>query len=746
MESLINQSQSWVKLFALPVVFLILLFVLCGMSGKAYSSVFLTHLPDTKPKQILADKNDQFFVDYGRRIYVIGQKPLYNVVIKDPTAGYVSYRFNNTVSPTGKIYSLTSASHRPEKSKITFYRLSIAECEKEFCQYTLLATSTSKKDSSYYSPGVLFTSNQGNVFFTLDYHYKSGKDWHSRTDYFYNKKKVSEGRYLSEKRKNFPLKPESVEIVNDNKSWSSRLSNKVYQKVQFKYKGKIYAYEEERSSRYKRTIVYDKDGLPHLFFHNPKGRGFFHHFFSPSEKKVKEIIVDQAESGLESIAFTFGNDIWSVHYFYRDPFNKGLLVTQQDSRIGTILDRFVIDASETRNSGWELMGAQSSNNRIFMTYLSDKNSKQREYVMLDNATQLKTVLGSNLAKYGNPKGKGQLDHIALENRVAHIRKLQLSNARSIRSGYINIGTGIQQVLWTVKSIEPNDESNVQTPYLPEYDLSASLLNIVSAEGKFGRVNFGLELATKYVDQKAEQSRSQAAKDFNKISGKIGWERFFMDFDFSFQYENMTSRVLFNDASGQVPTRDFTMKFDEMKFSLLTLNRHHFGYIFQQYNFYQPVYIYSIAEGATSYNFVGQAIGDIDANNHMLHYGYSTLNYLSKYETQARQWFLDGEVRGGLSLADFSSETRVIGAQKPSNEMTFVFAAQLEFGYVWYKRWKWLHQLGGIMKISYRLDLSGIGSPDKPKDLEEAATENSQIFKFGRGELRHGPLLFLSLNY
>lgn len=728
-------------------IFLFFLMVLILFtSNKAFSSIYLTHLPDKKPKQILTDQQDQFFIDYGRTIYVIAEKPLYVIRIADPKEGYSSYDFDNAVATDGTIYSLMSASYTPEKSKITRYRLSIVECKKRSCQYQLLGKWTSAKNASYYSPGKLSTSKKGNIFFTVNFHYKRGKNQHSKPHYYFNKKKVSKKKYQKEVSLNFKNNSNEVEIVNAKKSSFFNLTNAAYQDISFQHKGKLYTYEEKRSSRYKRTIIRDKDNLPHIFFHNPKGRGFFHHFYSPKDKKVKEIIIDKAESGLESIAFTSGNDIWSVHYFYRDSFNKGLLVTQQDSREGTILDSFVLDASETRNSGWDLVGAQSSNNRILMTYLSDKNTSQREFVILKRVDQLKSILGNNFEKYGNPKGKGQLNHIAHENRAAHISRLNLSNMQSLRSGYLNVGAGIQQVSWLVKSVKPDDNSNVQTPYLPQYDLSASLLNIVSAEGKFGRVNFGLELATKYVNQKAEQSRSDAAKDFNKISGKIGWERLFFDFDFAFQYENMTSEVLFTDESGQVPSRSFSMKYDEMKFSLLALNRHHFGYVFQQYNFYQPVYVYRVLEGGKSYSFEGQAIGNIDANNHMLHYGYSTINYLVRYETQASQWFLDGEVRGGLSLADFKNDTLVIGAEKPSNELTYVFSAQLELGYVWYKRWKWLDQLGGVIKISYRLDFSGIGNPDKPEDLEEAANSESYSFNFGRRELRHGPLFFLSLNY
>jgi len=715
-----------------------ILLILCFISNNVISSVFLTDFPNSKPKQILTDQKDRFYIDYSSSIRVYYKKHEYTVFINDPKENYASYLYDNDVSPDGKIFSITTSSYKPKKSKITYYRLNIVECIERKCSYQLLGKWTSAKSSSSYHPGKLVISKNGNIFFPVTYNYKSGKKWLSKTTYYLNKKKVTSDEYMTKNKINFPG-PKSGVVVSSNKQ-------KDGQHISFVINGKSLEYSEDRSSRYTRSNIVDKYEIPHVFFHNPVDRAFYHHFYSPRKNEIVEVIIDNAESGWENTAFAYEDEIWSIHYFYRDSFNKGLVVTRHDIESGEIKDSFVIDASEIRNSGWELMGTKSSENRILFTYISDENNNTREFVMLDSVKDLKDILGKNFSDYGDPRGYGYLNHIPENTRSEHIATLNSSHSKALRPGYINIGTGVQYVTWSVDSAVPDEDSNVTTPYKPEYELADSILSTVSIEGKYGGTNFGLEYATKVVDKAVENTGSDTAKNINKISGKIGWERFFMNYDFAFQYEKTVSDVYFIDKSAQVAPRSFTLDFSEMKFSLLTMKRGHFGYIYQKYNFYQPVYIYKVPKDSTSYSFIGQAIGDINVSNHFLHAGFSTIDYITKYETGISKWFLDAELRAGASLADFQDDVAITGNKKPKNELALAYAAQIELGYVWYKRWKSLNQLGGVIKLSYRLDYSGIGDSDKPDDKEDPVDSDQYSFGFERSELRHGPLFFVSLNF
>jgi len=700
------------------------------VSQVVIGQTFLEGFPNKKPKQILNDQKDRFFLDYGSLVYVLLNKIEYIVKPCDPNSKYKSNAFDNAVSPQGIIYSIFKSSYSPKDSKTTYYNLYIAKCAKTKCKYKRLAswsyTGGSKSYTSY-SASPLRISKKDGVFFTVNYFYYSKDYRKSETYYYYNTRKISQERYFQLLSQNFPPPRSGIDVAGN---------------VSFKVSGREEKYSVDRSIRYTRTVVWDKNEVPHIFFHNPIDRSFYHHFYSHDENAVIETKVDTAESGMENVAFVADEKIWSIHYFYRDPFHKGLLVSIQ-AYDGQIIRQFVLDASNTRNSGWDLIGGKSSTGRILLTYLSDKNNNQREFCLLKKVEELE-ILGNNLAKYGHPKGEGYLEKAPSERREKLIQELASAHLKGRRNFVLNLGTGIQHVAWSVDVGEPEEESGVQKPYKPKYQLSDSLMNIYSLEGKYGRTNFGIELTSKLIDEEVDHAGSKEIKQLNKWKGQLGWERLFYNFDVKIQMEETATTVFFEDESNQVAPRKFDMDFQETKLSLLTLKRHHFGLLHQTYNFFQPIYIYLVDVGSTEYEYNSQAIGEIQATNLALHYGYSTLDYLVKYETDISNWFFDGEIRGGFSFADFEGDLQRTGYIKPKTENSFFYGAQVEAGWIWYKRWKRLKQMGMAIKLSYRADYSRIGSSDKPKDKEEPSDTKEYFFNFERTELREGPVLFVTL--
>ena len=180
---------------------------------------------------------------------------------------------------------------------------------------------------------------------------------------------------------------------------------------------------------------------------------------------------------------------------------------------------------------------------------------------------------------------------------------------------------------------------------------------------------------------------------------------------------------------------------------MTFERYHFGLIYQTYNFYQPVYIYKIPEGGTSYQYDSQAIGDVKTQNILFHGGRSMLDYLIKYETGVNTFFIDWEGRIGTSINKFSGDFTSTGSRKPTSVNALAYGVQLEGGFLWYKRWETLAGLGGAIKISYRVDYTNIGSNTyKPEDRDEAVEEDTYYETFSRVEKKHGPVIFASLNF
>lgn len=702
------------------------------VSQVAFGQTFLRGFPNKKPKQILNDQKDCFFLDYGSSIYVFSDKIDHIVKRRDPNSKYGSYGFDNVVSSQGTIYSIFKSSYTPKDSKTTHYHLYTAKCSNKKCRYSRLAswsyTSGSKSYTSY-SASPLRISKKDGVFFKVTYSYSSKNSRKTKTSYYFNRRKTSQERYYQLLLQHFPPPRNGIELTGE---------------VSFEVNGKEENYHVDRSSRYTRTVIWDQDEVPHIFFHDPSDRSFYHRFYSQDKKAVIETRVDTAESGMENIAFLTDKEIWSIHYFYRDPFHKGLLATVQDYN-GRVIRQFVLDASKTRNSGWDLVGGKSSSGRILFTYLSDKHKNQRQFVLLKEVEELK-VLGDNLARYGNPKGEGHLEEIPSREREKLIQELASAHLKQRRSFELNLGTGIQHVTWSVDVGNPKEESGVQKSFEPKYQLSDSLMNIFSLEGKYGSTNVGIELTSKLIDEEVDHAGSKETKQLNKWKGQLGWDRLFFNFDVKIQMEKTATTVFFEDKSNQAAPRKFDMDFQEIKLSLLTLKRHHFGLLHQTYNFYQPVYIYVAPAGSTRWEYDSQAIGEIQATNWVLHYGYSTLDYLVKYETDISDWFFDGEIRGGVSFADFEGDLQTTGNIEPKAEWTLLLGAQLEAGWIWYNRWESLNQMGVAIKLSYRADYSRVGSSDKPKDKEEASDTDDYNFGFERTELRHGPVLFVTLNF
>lgn len=699
-------------------------------SVVANAGHFIDGLPQQKPKQILVDNHDRFYLDFSSLMAIQGGGKLKVIKFKDPDDGFRNHFHHNLVTEAGTVYSLFKSYKFVSRGLETTDKLMLASCENGVCDYeTLLSWSRYQTETSY-SISELNMGRDGELLYALTYHYKVDKKRKSSNKFYINKKEVNEAVYQSKLKT-----ARSRDVVIDGGALN--IGSVVFLKG-----GQRLSYEKERSSRYEHSIVYDQRGAPHLFFHNPQDRSFYHHFYDQEQDAVNEVVVDYGESGLENIAFVDGEAIWTVHYFYRDAFNKGLVATKHSSKSGAVLSSFIIDSSDRRNSGWELAGATSSNNRLLITYLSDSASGRREYVVLDNASQLESVLANNFQSYGHPRGEGYLPLAVEESPTEYITKLNRAYQQPLKLWSMNVGFGVQQMDWLMSSAQPSSSSAVVSPYSPEYTITDSMLAVTSIEGKLDGTSVALEVVSDDIESRSTGSNTT----LNKLMGRIGWDSLIFNYDFSLQFESTSADILFSDTTNQAETKLFTTKFQEMKLSLLTLKRHHFGYIYQQYNSVQPIYIYKADQGDRSYHYHAKAIGSVDVRNHLFHYGYSTANYIAKYETSMRDWFIDGELRLGMSFADYKDDLLVVGSASPGNEYTAFMGGQLELGYIWYRRWSSLAQLGGYIKLSYRLDFSTIGDADIPDSLDSEASSDEYSYNFERTELRHGPLFLMAITF
>ncbi|MGK5090588.1 ankyrin repeat domain-containing protein [Deltaproteobacteria bacterium TL4] len=741
---------------------------------------FIYGLPAGKPAQILTDQNDLFYIDYGNKIYVFSEQFDYHLVFDIPAKLYpktiqfsnigsmkqrgqevsslddpsvteemsklikiakksnprrfYEFQFETVVSPNGKIYSMIESSYdenikSQEEGNISYNTLHLAQCEREKCTYKLLkswSNVSSEEQRIRFRPSELKVSKQNRLFFTIEQVKYSGlRVYDQKTIYYVEQSEESKSEYENQYHQHFPA-PKHPMI-----SLQQFIINGVEKTPPF-----------QRSSQYTQTLLDDSKGFPHVFFHDPSDRSFYHYFYNNTTDRIEEQRVDRSESGTEHLIFKTEDEFWSLHYFFRDPFHKGLLVTEQQISEGKIKKQFVIDASKERSTGEELVGAQSSSNRILFSYLSDSHKHKREYVMLSKIQDLEH-LGQQFSQYGDSKGPGYLSARNEEEKKVLIDDLASAHLHEIRNLRLSFGLGVQYLDSNIDVKTPQKSPQVPHPYDPQYILSDGWLNLFVLEGHFGQTSFGIQQLAKIMEDQVEISGSKEAKQLNHWKGQLGWEKLFLDYDAKLESERMTTAVFFKEHSKQVESQSFQMNFQEFKLSLLSLNRHHFGVLFQEYNFFQPLFIYKAAAGESSYEFDSQAIGDVNVRNWMFHYGFSTLDYFVKYETEMNKGFVDFELRAGISAAELRDTLQ--GVKSPKMDWTPIGELRLELGCFFYQRYEGLNQTGGTIRMSYRAEALQEGNTSTPKDRKGTSGEEYQ-FAYQRSELRHGPLLFFSLNY
>lgn len=488
---------------------------------------------------------------------------------------------------------------------------------------------------------------------------------------------------------------------------------------------------QSKSTRYRGhySIAWDSSNNPHVFFHDPEQRNLRHHYFNRSDKNIYEAEVDFSESGYENIAFADGDAIWAIHYFYRDPFNKGLLVTKLDST-GKILNQFVLDASQQRNVGWELRGARASNGKILVTYLTDSDNKQRVYMLLNNAQEL-TVMGDNLAAFGHVGGADKLGHLSTVEQQELGRELADSYRKELKSYALSVGVGAQYAFWHMEAERELD-----------YDIDNAIVNLVEFQGKLYNTDYGVKYAEEVVESNAAQA--DGGKDVVEYIGAyVGWERLLYNYDFKLSFEQSKTSVKLTDNTDNTNI-NYDMDYVGVKLSLLTQQRTQFGLVYQRFNQYRKIgrYTYNTGPG---WQFNSEGLGELEAEIYAFHYGYTTINYLEKYGVSENRAYFDLEARGGLVTYNFKGPTIAPWGETPNLDPSIMLGGQIEAGWIWFRRWKSLWNLGGYVKLGYRVNFDYFPDEEPGENTEGSDGEIKYVLD-DASMLRHGPLVMVAVTF
>ncbi len=715
--------------------------------------IYLEGLPNFKPNPILIDKQDRFFIPFGPQVYVITQRVETIIRLKWPEAHFRGSVFNYEVSSDGAIYALFKVSYRPRRSKTTYYRIYFASCQSRgvhdyHCRYNSVANWSFSEGQlhtlTYHYDGLSIADND-QLFFRLHYTYRPGLKAPiiRRTFYYLNGGKVDFSKYKHQFDLSFPVKERLLDFAGGN---------------DFLIHGKEMRHPNDRGDRYTHLKIFDQKQVPHIFFHDPEDRSFYHNFWSPSLKKIQEVRIDRAESGLEALVFEHGKYLWSLHYFWRNPFNKGLALTKMDVESGEILSQSLIDSSKVRNSGWDLAGRKSSHHRLFLSFLIDKYKNTRLALIFKTPAHL-PLLAEKFKKEGHPLGHKALlqeagpDIKQSDKKTKYVNELNTAFQKPLKEDYLDFGTGL---LWSHKTgqvLEASASKVISAPLKPKMDYRPSWLSTLSFQGKYGGSHLGLSYALKFVDDKVDESFSEdLAKYYHYLKGFLAWERLLFNFDLRISFESETSPYFIKDESGQHKTTFASQGYQQSKLSLLTLDRQiYFGFGYEKFtSLWQSFYALKRSIGETSYKLKTQGMGITDISTYSFHLGYSTLDYLLKYETKVASFFGDGEFGLGAAQSKVQSYKQYGGFSQESIEelgYQFYFLLKGDIGYIFHRKYE--NPLWGFsVKLSYRLDFLTMGYSEVPSFEEsDEPAKQERVEKFwGHTLFRHGPFMFFVFSF
>ncbi|MDH5178325.1 MAG: hypothetical protein OEZ39_08955 [Gammaproteobacteria bacterium] len=688
-----------------------LVFLSFGCQYSAYAIEYLEGFPNVKPNRIFSDNSGRFYADYGTYAYIYTNGNFQRVQFKNQFGQMRVTARATGVSSDGKLITHVNAVHTITQTTVVNGKVittTIVVASGSFVEICTPRCHTTRVSGAL-ADEKFVTDAKGRIFFRT----KAGND---SFDHYINGTHVSQPEYESEQSSSMPARV----YTNSNGGFLD-------DSIVFDFDVAGQKVTDSKRIRGSHSIVWDSEGHPHAFFHDPEERVLRHHFYKRGDKSVYTALVDDRESGFENIAFVEGGDIWTIHYFYRTPFSKGLLASKLDNQ-GRIIEQFVLDASQQKNVGWELAGARGSDGSILLTYIVDKDTGERVYLKLDGTADLRKM-AENLATYGHVRGNLFAGDMSPGERLSLGQELSNSYRESFKSYALSVGVGGQYAFWHFSA-----DSDLS------YDIENALVNMVEFQGKLFNVDYGVEYAQEVVESQVVSS--DASKDAIKYFGAyVGWEKLLYNYDFKLGFEQSSTTVTLKDSTNSTNFK-YDMDYVSVKLSLLSHARTQFGIVYQSYNQFRK-----IAEKEWSSVFGWQTlatgIAEVDVDILAAHYGYTTINYLEKYGVSESRSYFDIEGRLGMVSYTYKGIGTGPWSERPDINNDIMFGTQMEAGWVWFKRWKSLWNLGGYVKVGYRVNFDYFPGGEPGEDENRPNGERG-FFLEDAVLLRHGPLVMAAV--
>ncbi|MBH23020.1 MAG: hypothetical protein CMH57_00905 [Myxococcales bacterium] len=471
----------------------------------------------------------------------------------------------------------------------------------------------------------------------------------------------------------------------------------------------------------------DKEGWLYVFYHEPTEETA-KVASSKDGRQWRHALVDTKESGWQMDTAVHGDQVYLLYYYFRNSFNKGLKVaTFKGGAIAQ--DPVTIVRRSEYNTGWYPSLAISANGSMWMTWW-------------DNVLE-KTRVWSHLK---HPREMG-----------AHV----VEDTGGWEDGYKNwalqAGAGGWYTFWNLVDIAPSTEDTGNLELDPtEYTLDQALLAATSLEAEFMGWSLAMSYAQSIIDDAKDELNEAGGENIQRLTGSIKVDKLFPGHDVKVQfvygkYEGTATAgagVLLN-GSGANNRAQLPIDTNYVDAQALFLNkwRVKYGLALTRYELPMVLHTWHAPAESEAYFYTGSFFRQTSVTDIKALAGYSTLDYISKYENYYSGLFFDGYLDAGVSLLSFDEIQLqgAPGADPESSSFTFVGRTTVHVGYLLFSRWKGARGLGFYLRPAYLAEGSFVGLPTKPDDRDSDNADDAETrITPGLLSVRHGPWFDLGI--
>jgi len=493
--------------------------------------------------------------------------------------------------------------------------------------------------------------------------------------------------------------------------------------------------EVVEQAMYDYRLVSAADGWLYLFYHAPSDEAAM---VASSADGVtwQALPLDNKESGWQLDAAVQGSRAYVLYYYFRNSYNKGLrLAAMEGGKL--IQSPMTLVRRADHNTGWHPFLGVSSSGHLWLTWWDDVLEQTRVWARL-------------------PTPDAIFQHVV--NDTGGWEDIY-------KNWYLQGGAGAWYTRWSPFGIVPRTE-DLDGVRLGDqsYTLADALLTSTSLEAEFFGWNLGLTYARSILQDAGDALGDRLGDDtVDYLGAQLKIDKVFPGHDVKVQFTR--GRYLGEAEAGDnvIDGRDplpIDTYYLDAKALFLNKWRVKYGITLSNYTLPMVLHTWHAPENETSYTYSGSFFRQTGVTEIKALIGYSTLDYVSKYENHYSGLVFDSTLDVGVGLLDFeaiqpatSAGAGLLTSLGEAQTTGFTLAGRLavDLGYLFFHRWYSALGLGLYIQPVYAAEANLLGIPGKPGDREAPSGDSAQStlpadtsVAVGVYSIRHGPRLDLGV--